>query len=208
YPEHSATAVCWKFIFQLSIWGSIRCKRNNFLFNKIRRYYHQKGNHISKAGWPVITDFSGDYFSSPVYGLGASLIKKEWLRQTPFDEVLDSHGIGDNYGAAMGFPGNISILNQAWVYHHRDNSNRLDQPLQYFRRALALGYFIQTKERLRNARVPWLLWSLTGSLVRFMLTGDLGMTKAAMVSIIRIACRRNPYVLAARDRTKITEPKL
>jgi hypothetical protein len=64
----------------------------------------RKGNHISKAGWPVISDFSGDYFKTPLYSLGASLVRRDWLLRSPFDEVLDRHGIGEHYGVIAGFP--------------------------------------------------------------------------------------------------------
>src|SRR6476620_6612814 len=104
YPEQSPFRIVWKFLFQLSVWGEINCKTNNFLLRRIKRYYTKKGNHISKAGWPVITDFSGDHFTTPLYSLGAAMVKKEWLLQSPFDEVLDRHGIGDNYGVIAGFP--------------------------------------------------------------------------------------------------------
>src|SRR5687768_17940800 len=63
------------------IWGEIKCSK------KFSRYYQQKGNHISKAGWPVLTNFTGEYFTTPVYSLGAALVKKQWLLHSPFDEV-------------------------------------------------------------------------------------------------------------------------
>jgi glycosyltransferase involved in cell wall biosynthesis len=208
YPEHSAKALVWKYIFQLSIWGPIDCKKNNFLVRRISNYYRQKGNHISRAGWPVITDFGGEDFTSPVYGLGASLIKKEWLGRKPFDEVLDRHGIGDNYGAAMDFPENIRILNNAFVYHHRDPSNRLDRPLQYLRRVLALDYFIRSKTKLQDIRRTRLIWSLTGSLIAFTLSGDFSMSRAASSSILKILTNRNPYLIAYKKKVKTVEPGL
>src|SRR5690349_21751432 len=66
WPELSSFHLFRKYIFQLSIWGEIKC-RPNF----ITRYYEKKGNHISKAGWPVITQMSGEFFVTPVYTLGA-----------------------------------------------------------------------------------------------------------------------------------------
>src|SRR6185295_17891110 len=97
------------------------------------------------AGWPVITDFSGDFFITPVYGLGASVVGREWLLLSPYEELLDRHGIGDNYGVAMSFPvTGIHVLNNAFVYHHQEPANRLQRPLQYLRRVFALDYFIRT----------------------------------------------------------------
>src|SRR6476660_9941098 len=78
HPVLSTRELLWKYIFQLGIWGEINCK-DSLMTRKLRRYYKQKGNHISKAGWPVNTDFTGEYTVCPVYSLGASLVNKEWL---------------------------------------------------------------------------------------------------------------------------------
>ena len=225
YPLRSAASLIWAFIFQLSIWGEIDEAGKNPIVRPIREYYRQKGNHISKAGWPVITDFTGEYFVTPLYSLGASLVRKDWLLQSPFDEVLDPHGMGDNYGVALGFPGNrIDVLNHAFVYHHRESLNRLQRPLQYFRRALALDYFISTREdpdkqaagRPKTASRkapssptrPWLLWSLTGKLLGFIGTKDRSMIRPALKAIRHIAVGKNPYRLASKATLKNIEPLL
>jgi glycosyltransferase involved in cell wall biosynthesis len=209
YPENSAMELFWKFIFQLSIWGEINCAANNILIKKIKQYYNSKGNHISKAGWPVITDFSGEYFTTPVYSLGASLIKKKWLLDSPFDEVLDRHGIGDNYGVILSFPGTcIHVLNNTFVYHHQSPINRLQKPMQYYRRTLALDYFIKTKDRLKKTKTRWLVWSLTGNLIRFISSANRMMIKATFRLIIVIVAGNNPYYKAAKERRKVEEPIL
>src|SRR6185312_2141892 len=94
YPVKSNLDLLCRYIFKLSIWGPLQNNANGLFGKKIKEYYYKKGNHISKAGWPVITNFCGNYFKTPLYGLGASLIKKEWLIHSPFDETLDRHGIG------------------------------------------------------------------------------------------------------------------
>jgi len=94
-----------------------------------------------------------------VYSLGASLVKKEWLLQSPFDEVLDRYGIGENYGVIAGFPtSSIHVLNNTFVCHHQEPANRLQKPLQYYRRVLALDYFIHSKKNLQWLKRRWLLW--------------------------------------------------
>lgn len=208
YPVHSAFQLFWKFVFQLSIWGEIQCKRKNIIVSKMKRFYQRKGNHISKAGWPVITDFSGEYFLSPVYGLGASLVKKEWLMQSLYPEVLDRHGIGDNYGVAINFPGNIHVLSNAFVYHHQETVNRLRRPLQYFRRVLALDYFIRTNKRLSFVKKSWLLWSLIGNLLAFIFVRDRIMILPAFKAIWKIVWNNNPYCQAAKEKKRVTEPLL
>jgi len=192
YPIKSVNDLLWKYIFKLSIWGEIKCKQN-FLSNNVKRYYEKKGNHISKAGWPIIADFSGEYFSVPIYGLGASVIKKDWLIKFPFDEVLDTHGIGDNYGLAINFPANtLHILNNACAYHHQESINRLQKSLQYYRRVIALDYFRRANKNLKIVKKRWLLWSLVGNLVSFIFALDASMIKVGYKSVIKILFDQNP----------------
>ncbi len=204
YPLRSSKMLLWNYIFRLSIWGPIEV--SNPLLKKIGDYYRRKGNHITKAGWPVLTDFSGAYFVTPLYSLGASLVKKEWLLASPFEEKLDAHGMGDNYGVAMGFPGQrIDVLNTAHVYHHKEAANRLEKPSQYYRRAMALDYFIDAKRSARVKR-PWLLWSLLGNFLYFLFLRQRAMIGTAWRSIAAIAGGNNP--LRQQKRTAISTPWL
>jgi hypothetical protein len=43
---------------------------------------------------------------------------KRLAANSPYDEVLDSHGIGDHCSVA-GFGNGIHVLNDAFVYHHQ-----------------------------------------------------------------------------------------
>lgn len=209
YPVKSTGLLIWKFVFRLGFWGDIQCGSNNIITKKIRKYYRSKGNHIARSGLPVLADFSGDYFTAPVYTLGAALVRRDWLLKSPFDEVLDRYGIGDNFGVCLGFPGKaIHILNRAFVYHHKTPVNRLQRPLQYFRRALALDYFIQTMPALEHCKRSWLLWSLTGNLLGFLMAGDWMMIKPAFKSLLLIALGRNPYYSAAKKQERKVEPLL
>jgi glycosyltransferase involved in cell wall biosynthesis len=209
YPEISAKQLLWKYIFRLSIWGPITCSANNYVIRKIKQYYQRKGNHITRAGWPVITDLSGDHFFAPVYSLGGSLVKKEWLQNSPFDEILDRHGIGENYGVIAGFPGRgISVLNSTCIYHHQETTNRLMQPLQYYRRVLALDYFIQTKRTLKNIKRRYLFWSLIGNMISFIFSRNKSMMRAGFKSAWDVFWNKNPYPKAAKNNRKIIEPVL
>lgn len=194
YDISSAKELFLKYIFQLSIWGNITCRQDNFIVRGIKNHYAGKGNHISKAGWPVVTDFSGDFFITPVYGLGASLIRKGWLEFSPYDEILDQHGIGDNYGVAIGFPKpGVHVLNDARVYHHHEQANRLEKSLQGYRRALALDYFIKTKKNLQHVKKHWLLWSLFGNLLVSLFKRDKTAVEPAFKTFSLILSGRNPY---------------
>jgi glycosyltransferase involved in cell wall biosynthesis len=209
YPLRSARLLLWRFVFQQSIWGEIEVSSNHPLIRRIKTYYRRKGNHLSKAGWPVLTQFSGPFFTTPLYSLGASLVRKEWLLASPFDEVLDRYGMGDNYGVAASIPGaGLSVLTHAFVYHHQEAGGRIKRPLQYFRRVLALDYFAGTKETLRSVSRGWLLWSLVGNALSFIRDNDRMMMRPAIRTIWMIATRQNPYRRAAREGKKVLEPEL
>ena len=208
YPIQSNRLLLWKFIFKLSIWGPLQNAGDGVIMRRIKKHYARKSNHISKAGWPVITNFSGDYFTTHVYGLGASLIKKEWLTNSPFDEVLDKHGIGDNFGVAAKFPSQIHVVNNAFVYHHQEKTNRLQHKLVYYRRTLALDYFRQTIPALKHVKKRWLLWSLTGNFLLFTFSKQFFMLKPALKTIVLILCEKNPYLKASTNGKKIKEPLL
>jgi glycosyltransferase involved in cell wall biosynthesis len=209
HPVQSSRELFWKYFFQLGIWGEINCTSNNIVIRKIKQYYKRKGNHISKAGWPVNTDFTGDYTICPVYSLGASLVKKEWLIHSPYDETLDRHGIGDNYGVAIDFPApGIHIVSNAFVYHHMEPLNRLKRSLQYYRRVLALDYFIRIKPTLLHIKKYRIVWSLTGSLLNFLWKKDGVMIKAGFKAISKIIFNRNPYLKSSKANKKVTEPML
>jgi len=210
YPLRSAKQLIWTFIFQGSVWGEIELAGNHgWVVKKIKEYYLRKGNHISGAGWPVITQFSGEYFETPLYSLGAALVRKDWLLAAPFDEVLDPHGLGDNYGVAASIPGDsLTVLNSAFVFHHKEPVNRLKRPVQYFRRVLALDYFISTKEKLHYAKKYRLLWSLVGNILNAVRTKDRMMLRPGMKAIWMIATRQNPYKRGARDGKKVLEPMI
>ena len=208
YPVRKGSELIRKFIFQQGIWGEIECP-DNLLLKRIKRYYRRKGNHISRAGWPVLTQLSGDYVITPIYTLGASLVRKKWLRDSPYDEVLDRNGIGDNYGVAVGFPAaGIHLLPHAVVYHYRAATNRLQHSVQYLRRVLALDYFIQTKKELRHIKKGWLIWSLTGNCLSAVLGRDRAMLRSALKTLRLVAFGPNPYLQSAKNTQRITEPTL
>ncbi|QEC66168.1 glycosyltransferase [Panacibacter ginsenosidivorans] len=206
YNITSGKTLLWNYIFNLSLWGEINCK-DNILTKGVKQYYKQKHNHISKAGWPVITDFSGEYFVTPLYSLGASLVKKTWLINSAFDEVLDRHGIGDHYGVIAGFPlHEVHVLNTAFVYHHHEEANRLQNTVQYYRRVLALDYFRRIKKQPGHVKKIWLLWSLCGNLLAFISRLNGNMIIASLKLLFVIGFNKNPYFIAAKNHRKVQEP--
>lgn len=207
YDVTSSLDLYVRFVFQLSIWGEIKVPSGNFIDRYLLKYYEKKGNHISKAGWPVITDFSGEFVRTPIYGLGASLVKKDWLTLSRYDEVLDSFGIGDNYGVAIGFPpAGIHLLKKAFVYHHRDADNRVRQTSQYYRRVLALDYFLKTRKELQAVRRIWFLWSLAGNILIFLYSRNIQMVRVAIKVFLTVWFGNNPYVEGKTLGGKIVSP--
>ena len=209
YSVISMYDLIFRFVFKLSVWGKINIDKDNFLVRHIKQYYNRKGNHISKSGWAVITDFSGSYFKTPIYGLGASIIRKSWLLNSLYDEVLDPHGIGDNYGVALRFPSEgIHVINTAFVYHHEASENRLDSPILYYRRVLALDYFLKINKDVTDTKEVWLLWSLFGDVIRFLLLRKFNMAKVTLKLVMKIFLNRNPYIIAKGNEQKIVAPQL
>lgn len=208
YPVKSNFDLISKYVFKLSIWGPLPNTNARSFIKNIKHYYAKKSNHISKAGWPVITNFSGNFFETPLYGLGASLIKKEWLLKHPFDEVLDRYGIGDNYGIAVQFPSKIHVVKNAFVYHHHEVNNRLQYRIAYYRRILALDYFRQTIPSLKFIKKHSLLWSLSGNFLLYILSKNFYMIWPTFKAMIIIFFNQNDYYKASLKNQKITTPIL
>jgi len=162
------TSLLMAFTFQLSLWGDVERLQTpawiSPLMTILRRYYGNRGNHLTLAGWPLFTQISRPSCRATVYGLGASIVRRQWLLDSPFSENLDAHGIGDNFGVAMGFPGEqpVSILPGTTVKHHKVLENRLTGGKTYVSRVLALDYFMKRDPRFSMVNRVFLLWSIFG----------------------------------------------
>jgi glycosyltransferase involved in cell wall biosynthesis len=212
YPVTGAKDLIWRFIFQLSVWGDLQNIKSSFspvnlLLVYINKFYSRRANSVTLAGWPLITSWSTS-FQTTIYSLGADLIRRDWLLQSPYDEVLDPSGIGDNYGVAIGFPQSrgIHVIDSTIAYHHRANENRLDRTLAYYRRVLALHYFIKKSKRFGHATTLFFLWSLTGNALLYTAKGSKKMIRANLKIILLILTNRNPYWLAFKKNKKVTRP--
>ncbi len=196
FPVASARSLLWRHLFQLGIWGEIQARGP--LSDWIGDSYRRRGNHISRAGWPVIVDFSGSYFRTPIYTLGASVVKREWLLGSPYDEGLDAHGIGDNYGVAIGFPREgIHVVTDAFVRHHKEQVDRLDDSEAYARRLMALHYFIKSRKELVHVRESFFLWSLFGQIAFHSAMGNRRFARAGLSTLWTVVRGKNS--LLARD---------
>jgi len=193
FPVTSWAGLLWRRLFQLGIWGQIQC--SGPLGELLSSHYRSRGNHISSAGWPVLTDFNAPFFRTPIYTLGAAMVRKDWLLRSPFDERLDRHGYGDNYGVAIGFPAEgIHVLTSASVHHHKEQAERPSTAAAYSKRILALDLFIASRGDEIGARRGWLLWSLLGNALFHAGTGNAEMCWASLETLTLIAAGRNPYL--------------
>lgn len=213
YPVKHFAQLLSRFIFQLSVWGSIN-EIKTFFFTKplyiwIKKYYDLKGNTLTSAGWPLITQWEQEAFRTTFYSLGANLVRKDWLLQSPYDEVLDPHGIGDNYGVALNFPScnSIHVLRSTSALHHKAPLNRLESKLIQYRRVLALHYFMKRSNKFSSLNFASFLWSLFGSTILFLLSRNRAMASVTFKAMIVVGIGRNPYWIGFREGKKTIQPE-
>lgn len=173
FPVPRFREVLLAFLFQRSLGGRVDAVEAPGVLTPVlellKRWFRHRDNTWSLAGWPVITQVHDSMVRTGVYYLGASLVRKDWLSASPYDEALGPHGIGDNYGVATGFPRPlaIEILVNVPVTHHRDPRNRPSPQHAYYRRIMALNYFLGTRRLKPSANRFFLLWSLAGAALSF-----------------------------------------
>jgi glycosyltransferase involved in cell wall biosynthesis len=185
------------FIFQHTVWADLGRMKAAFpaslLLSWLRRFYLARGNTFTLAGWPLLTMVEEPITRTSIYGLGGSIVLREWLLQSPFDESLDRYGIGDNYGVALGFPETkpIAILTTVSIYHHRVPDNRLPRGETYLRRVLALNYFMAGSRRFSMLNRVMLRWSIIGNLLGSFLAGHKEMRSASLTALRMLTLQRN-----------------
>ncbi len=192
----STAAMVWATVFFHPVFA---CSDSDGL-GPIRRRLLTKGNGLTAAGWPLLTDFSGTVIRVRSYGLGAAVVRRSWLGADPFDEILDPSGVGDNYGVALSFPASegIHLVRDAVVRHHREPSNRPSENLAYFRRIMALHYFQSGPKKGRIVRQMTLAWSVLGSWAQQRMRGERAKAQASLHALWRIVRGSNPYLTAIR----------
>ena len=196
--------------FQLSVWGPIDgVKTNPFtrpVLTWMKEWYQKRGNRESLAGWPLITQWQRPCFTTRFYSLGADLIRRDLLLSSPYDPVLDPGGIGDNYGVALGLPNGIDVIDSTYVLHHREQDNRVNRKIAYYRRILAMHYFVRA--RFRNATITtlWLCWSIIGLSLLQLCRFDVSMLKLSLKAFFKIVTGRNPYVIGKNEGRIVISP--
>lgn len=166
---------------------------SGFWAKRIIRHYKCKGNVIAKSGWPIIVNFGGDNFQTPIYGLGASVIRTKALKKVRFDEVFFAHGIGDNYDLAIGLNAEVNVLKEAKAYHHRETTNRMPNKKAYSYRIHALHYILKKHRRFNNVNLLYFCWSLIGKSLVFLSKGKFKSVYYNLEVMLRILCNRPLY---------------
>jgi glycosyltransferase involved in cell wall biosynthesis len=199
FPPKSVWSLLYKRIFNHAIWGSINDLEpsaiNKVIYSHIRDYYNKKGNDLSSAGWPLVTDLSQTVNPCEIYTLGASVFRRDVIKSHPFDEVLEPSGIGDNYGVALSLNQNkaIMVLNSTYVHHHRESANRMAKSKSYVLRILAMDYFLKKNKRKSPYTHLLLIWSLMGNLIAQILKLELLMVFATLKVTLYLLLGINPY---------------
>ena len=195
----SLSTLLSNFIFQHTVWADLSQMHARFpgslLLYGLRRYYQSRGNTFTLAGWPLLTNVDHPVTQTAIYGLGGSIVRREWLIESPFDETLDEYGIGDNYGVALGLPGTkpITVLTTVSIYHHKVADNRLPRSEAYSRRVLALDYFMAKSRRFSPSNRLLLRWSVIGNLLGSFLNRQSDMSLAARRTLWRLLAGRNQF---------------
>jgi glycosyltransferase involved in cell wall biosynthesis len=208
FPAPSFRDLMYRFVFQLGLGGDLEAVTAPRILVPVlewmRRWYRRRGNTWSLAGWPLVTRVRRPVVYASVGVLGAALVRRSWLLQSPYDERLDrldAHAVGDNYGVALGFPGieTIAVLTDLPVGHHRAPQNRLGRSTVYCQRVLALHYFMRRSRRFSTANIVWLAWSLIGNALIFLRGGQSDLIRVSARALAMIAFRRNPLLGRALD---------
>ncbi len=208
YPPSSNSALVWHWIFGLSFWFDVDKASASGLNKWILARLELKGNTISKSGWPQNVSLAKEVNVCDIYGLGASLSRKQWLKERAFDEVLDPSGIGDNYGLMLQKPTKIHVLNPTSVHHHKSETNRMQKQTSFFRRCLALHYFMACSDRFTKYNELLFLGSMLANTFYFLFRKNQPMRKASWKVFWLCFVGKNPYLLAKKQGLERIKPML
>ena len=197
FPVPSFRNLLVAFIAQRSVWGNVDAAAGSALtrlpLSLLKRWYRRRGNTWSLAGWPLVTQVNAPIVRTAIYTLGSSLVRRDWLLRSPYEEQLGPYGIGDNYGVALGFPGErpITLLTDLVVRHHKEPTNRMDRVAAYYERVLALHYFMRRSSRFSSLNQISLVWSLLFNTADFALHGHGPSFRATIRALRAVVTGRN-----------------
>ena len=168
--EKSMLGLCMAYIFGLSVgFDCYESKLSNHFMGKLMlNSFKRKGNSLSRAGWPIMIDYRGSFFETPIYSLGATIIRTEKLKEVQFDTTFYENGIGENYDLLMSLGKKVGIISTAKAFHHKEKSNRLRVEQSYYYRIAALHYILLKHKRFTFINLLCLIWSLLGNSILFL----------------------------------------
>jgi glycosyltransferase involved in cell wall biosynthesis len=184
-------------LFGLSVWTEIKITdySKNKIIQRFVSYYLKKGNRIAKSGWPIVINYESPCFKTPIYGLGASILKADILKNVLFETSFYEHGIGDNYDLAIGITSQIAVLKDAKAYHHKESINRIKNDKAYYLRVAALHYILLKHKKFTTFNYLFLIWSLIGNSITFLFTGKIRMLVCNFELIMKVLLNQNIYKL-------------
>ncbi|MBI3982830.1 MAG: glycosyltransferase family 2 protein [Gemmatimonadetes bacterium] len=200
FPVPGLRQLVTSFVAQRTVWADVEATTGTAFtalpLALLKGWYRRRGNTWSLAGWPLVTQVNAPIARTAIYGLGAALVRRDWLLASPYDERLGSHGIGDNYGVALGFPGDraIILLTDLPVRHHKAQDNRLESLSAQYRRVLALHYFMRRSSRFSSLNVAFLVWSLMASAAAHGIRGRGDPFRITIRALRVIVTGRNPLL--------------
>ncbi|WP_027392034.1 glycosyltransferase family 2 protein [Aquimarina latercula] len=190
--EISDVKLIYNWFFGLSIFSDLsKSKRGNILVNRIKTKLSNKGNQISKAGWPIFVNWNKDENNFPFFSLMGAMIRKP--EEDLFDPVFIFNGIGDNYDACIKLGFNITILKKIKAFHYKEITNRINPKEGFYYRTSALHYILLNNSNFSSSNRLFLLWSLIGVLIPNFLKIDTEMIKYNLILIFRILFKKNLY---------------
>ncbi|NNT71330.1 glycosyltransferase [Flavobacterium sp. IMCC34852] len=189
----------WKLLyasfFGLSVWSEI--KKDDFSRNRLtQRFisnYLKKGNRIAKSGWPIVIDYKNPFFSTPVYSLMASLVRKDKIKNVRFESAFYENGIGDNYDFLIEMDSKVTVIPSLKVLHHEEKINRVPNEKAYRHRIHALHFIMLKHQRFQKVHLGYLLWSLIGKSLIFLIKGQLKLVYYNFEAIARILSNHPLY---------------
>ncbi|WP_108803813.1 glycosyltransferase family A protein [Aquimarina sp. Aq107] len=190
--EISNIKLFYNWFFGLSIFSDLSKKRKgNILINRIKTKLYNRGNQISKAGWPIFVTWNKDENDFPFFSLMGAMIKKP--EKELFDPIFVFNGIGDNYDACIKLGFDITILKKVKAFHYKEITNRINPKEAYYYRTSALHYILLNNSNFSSSNRLFLLWSLIGVLIANFLKMDTEMIKYNLILIFRILFKKNLY---------------
>jgi glycosyltransferase involved in cell wall biosynthesis len=181
--QNSFLRLYYHYIFGLPVWDdlSYSASTKSFWQKYILNLYQKKGNGITNAGWPLLTNRSSSVFKTRIYSLQAALIPRDFLQKNLFDENLEQYGIGDNYDVGLRINTNkdqIHVLTTIPYKHYKESSNRLEPSQAYYYRTKTLYQCLKKLSVFNSKNIWYFRWSLFGNGMAFLMKGRFNYLKS------------------------------